>query len=365
MKGLSLKNRIIMVPLYMGYANTDGTVSTLLLDHYRRMADSGVALIVVENAVVDPKGAGTPFTLRVDDDSFIPGLARLAKTIKDKGAFAFQQINHAGKFAYVAEKAVPSLVQFGETVVKEMTLDEIESTVEAFAAAARRVKKAGFDGVEIHGGTGYLLVQFLSARTNKRIDAYGGPIENRMRFPLRVIDAVIEEVGRDYPVGYRFQADEGLPDGLHPEETNILAPELEKRRVTYLSVMAGTYDSFFLPEWIQIERNEAYMANYAGIIKKSVSDTPVITAGRIQTPNTANRILKEGTADLIGLARVLLADPLWPKKAEGKVHKPIVACEPSCSLCMIRTAQLKPLFCAKWSKKRREELLARVGEIPS
>ena len=83
MKGLSLKNRIIMVPLYMGYANTDGTVSTLLLDHYGRMADSGVALIVVENAVVDPKGAGTPFTLRVDDDSFIPGLARLAKTIKD------------------------------------------------------------------------------------------------------------------------------------------------------------------------------------------------------------------------------------------------------------------------------------------
>ena len=228
MKGLSLKNRIIMVPLYTGYANTDGTVSTLLLDHYRRMAASGVALIVVENAVVDLKGAGTPFTLRVDDDSFIPGLARLAKTIKDKGAFAFQQINHAGKFAYVAEKAVPSPVQFGETVVKQMTLDEIESTVEAFAAAAKRVKKAGFDGVEIHGGTSYLLVQFLSARTNKRIDAYGGPIENRMRFPLRVIDAVIEEVGQYYPVGYRFQADEGLPDGLHPEETNILAMELER-----------------------------------------------------------------------------------------------------------------------------------------
>ena len=354
-----------MVPLYMGYANTDGTVSTLLLDHYRRMAASGAALIVVENAMVDPTGAGTPTTLRADDDSFIPSLARLARTIKDEGALAFQQINHAGKFAYVAEKAVPSPVQFGETVVKEMTLDEIDRTVEAFASASRRVKEAGFDGVEIHGGTGYLLVQFLSTRTNQRADAYGGPIENRMRFPLRVIDAVIEEVGRDYPVGYRFQADEGLPDGLHPEETNILATELEKRRVTYLSVMAGTYDSFFLPEWIQMERNEAYMANYAGIIKKSVSDMPVITAGRIQTPNTANRILKEGTADLIGLARVLLADPLWPKKAEGKVHKPIVACEPSCSLCMIRTAQLKPLFCAKWSKKRREELLARVGEIPS
>ena len=361
-KGLSLKNRITMAPLYMGYANQDGTVSTLLLDHYRRMAASGVALIVVENAIVDPTGAGTPSALRVDDDSLIPGLSRLASTIKDEGALAFQQINHAGKFAYVAEKAVPSPLQFGETIVKEMTLDEIDSTVEAFASAARRVKKAGFDGVEIHGGTGYLLVQFLSTRTNHRADAYGGSIENRMRFPLRVVDAVMERVGQDYPVGYRFLADEGLPDGLHPEETKILAMELEKRGVAYLSVMAGTYDSFFLPEWIEMERNEAYMAHYAGITKKSVPRTPIITAGRIQTPGTANRILEEGTADLVGLARVLLADPRWPKKAEGKVLEPIVACEPSCSLCMIRTAQLKPLFCTRWDKKRREELLARIGE---
>ena len=141
---------------------TQTALSALLLDHYRRMAASGAALIVVENAIVDPTGAGTPSAMRVDDDSFIPSLARLARTIKDEGALAFQQINHAGKFAYVAEKAVPSPVQFGETVVKEMTLDEIDCIVEAFASATRRVKEAGFDGVEIHGGTGYLLVQFLS-----------------------------------------------------------------------------------------------------------------------------------------------------------------------------------------------------------
>lgn len=335
-KNLILKNHVTMAPLYLGYANPDGTVSPLILDHYREMAASGAAMIVVEHTAVDQSGLGSPFMLRADDDRYIPGLTMLAKTIHDEGALAFLQINHAGRYAYMSERLAPSPVKTGEGVPKAMTVEDIDRVVEAFASAASRVKKAGFDGVEIHGGTDYLIVQFLSPRTNHGIDAYGGSLEKRMRFPLKVVETVLEAGGKDYPVGYRFLADEWLPEGLHTEETALYARELEKRGIAYLSVIAGTYDSFYLPEYIQKEKQEAYMAHYAGIIKQAVPHTPIITAGRIQTPETANWILEEGIADLIGLARVLFADPLWPKKAEGTIDKPIVKCEPTCSLCMKR-----------------------------
>jgi 2,4-dienoyl-CoA reductase-like NADH-dependent reductase (Old Yellow Enzyme family) len=163
-------------------------------------------------------------------------------------------------------------------------------------------------------------------------------------------------------VGYRFLADEWLPDGLRPEETTVFARELEKRGVAYLSVMAGTYDSFFLPEYLEAERKEGYMASFAGRIKAVVPKTPVIAAGRIQTPETAERILEEGKADLIGLARILLADPLWPKKAEGLVQEPMVSCEPTCSLCLKRVMGGKPAFCSHWDRDKQKKFLARIGE---
>jgi 2,4-dienoyl-CoA reductase-like NADH-dependent reductase (Old Yellow Enzyme family) len=208
----------------------------------------------------------------------------------------------------------------------------------------------------------YLIVQFLSPRTNHRTDIYGGSLENRTRFALAVVDAVKVAVGEDFPVGYRFSADEEMPDGLHPKETVVLAQKLEKRGIAYLSVVAGSYDAYSRSEYREKEKKEAHMVHYAAEIKSAVSWTPVITAGRIKTPGTAERILREGKADLIGLARVLLADPLWPKKAKGEVKEPIVECDPNCSFCMKRTASLKPAFCARWDKSHRQAFLAKTGE---
>jgi len=362
-QGLTLKNRITMAPLYLGYANSDGTVSQLTLDHYTEMAGSEVALLVVEHTMVHPSGIATPNCLRVDDDRYIPGLSELARVIREKGAIAFLQINHCGRYAFVPpEKWTPSPIKVGETMTKEMTREQIDQAVKSYGAAAKRVKEAGFDGVEIHGGMAYLIVQFLSPHTNHRTDLYGGSIENRMRFPLAVFDAVKAAVGDDFPVGYRFSADEEVPDGLHPEETAGLAQELEKRGVAYLSVMAGSYDAYSLSEYREKAKKEAYMAHYAGEIKRAAPKTPIITAGRIKTAETADKILREGTADLIGLARVLLADPLWPQKAKGEISEPIVECDPNCSFCMKRTASWKPAFCARWEKTRRQAFLAKVGE---
>ncbi|MBP8646203.1 MAG: NADH:flavin oxidoreductase [Syntrophobacteraceae bacterium] len=388
MKGLELKNRITRVPMYVGYGNPDGTVSDLLLDHYRLMAASGVSMVVVENAAVDFLGLGAPYMLRVDHDQYIPGLAKLAKTIQSEGAYALLQINHAGRFAFTAERLAPSALQIGDVIPREMSEADIERTVDAFAVAARRVKEAGFDGVEIHGGTGYLLAQFLSPRTNRRLDRYGGSLENRMRFPLRVVDAVFDAVGKDYFVGSRFMADEWLPElrlsfslfkmlkrkyrflsdelpgqALRTDETSIYARELEKKGIGYLSVMAGTLDCFFLLQYLEQEKKEAYMAHFAEIIKKAVPNTAVITAGRIQSPKTAEEILRKGMADLIGLGRVLFADPLWPKKAAGIIPEPIRRCEPYCSVCTQRALYGRPAFCSQWDFDTRDAFLARVDEM--
>ena len=361
-KNLTLKNRITMAPLFLGYANPDGTVNAMILDHYREMASSGASLIVVENVGVDPIGLGSPFTLRIDEERFLFGLSGLAKTIHLEGALAVLQINHAGRYAYMPEKVAPSPFETYGAVPREMTEYDIERVIKAFAESACRVKEAGFDGVELHGGTGYLIVQFLSPRTNQRTDTYGGSMENRMRFPLRVVEEVLKAVGPDFPVGYRFLADEWMPEGLHLEETTLYAKELEKRGLAYLSVMAGTYDAFFIPEYLEEEKKEGYMVPFARRIKEAVPDMPVITAGRIKTPEFANRLIEEKRADLIGLARVLLADPLWPKKAEGVITDPIVFCEPTCSLCMNRVAGGKPVFCSRWDRKRQKKFLERIGE---
>ena len=349
--GLKLKNRMTMAPLYLGYAELGGKVSPLMLYHYKLMAQSGAALIVVENASITPKGSGSPRTLRCDHDRYIHGLESLAMTIKDQKTLAGLQINHAGRFAYDDEPAAPSAIpSFGKTP-SALTKKEITTVQNLYAKASLRVQKAGFDLVELHGGTGYLLSQFVSPRTNRREDGYGGTIENRIRFPLEVVKRVKNLVG-DFPVGYRFLADEWLPDGLHLNEAKVLARALEENGVAYISVMGGTYESFFLPDIIRKSRKPGYMVSLANAIKKEVK-VPVIAAGRISTPAKAESILREKKADLIGLARMLWVDPEWPVKARKGQDTSILKCSPKCDACIKLVMQGKPAFCPKWKKEKR------------
>lgn len=351
---LTLANRIVMAPLYLAYPEPDGTAGRLVRDHYQTMAASGAGLIIVENAGVSPLGIGKARTMLASDDRFLPGLTTLARTIKDQGPAAILQINHAGRYAGGPDRLAPSAVPTWGVTPRAMTAADIRDVVGQYAAAARRVQQAGFDGVEIHGGTGYLAMQFLSPRTNRREDDYGGSLANRMRFALQVMDAVQEAVGPGYPVGWRLMADELLPGGVTLADSGPLAVELAKRGAAYLSVMTGSYDAFATPEYQESEKREGFMAEHAGAIKRLVPQTPVIAAGRIQTPTLAEAILADGHADLIGLARVLFADPLWPKKASGEITDPIVPCLPGCSLCMKHVMQGKPAPCVRWGKERME-----------
>jgi 2,4-dienoyl-CoA reductase (NADPH2) len=238
---------------------------------------------------------------------------------------------------------------------------DIDRVVAAFAAGARRAKEAGFDAVELHGGTGYLLTQFLSARTNLRHDGYGGELAGRMRFPLEVFAAVRAAVGDGFPVGYRFLADEYVPGGLTLDETRPFARELARAGATYLSVMVGCYDAFALPKYVEDNRREGFMAPFAAAIKHALPTMPIIAAGRIQRPETARTILSDGVADMVGLGRIVFADPLWPKKARGQIAEPITICTPTCDLCNKRIIAQRPAYCARWPEERRECFLQRVG----
>jgi len=359
--GRELKNRLTMAPLYLGYAGEGGTVSDLFLDHYRLMAKGGAAMVVVENATVDhPTGSGSNRTLRVDIDDNLEGLAKLAATIKEQGAVACQQINHAGRFSAVADPALaPSAVQTFGRMPRALTKEDLHHIAKKFAEGAARVKKAGFDMVELHGGTGYLLSSFLSPRTNKREDEYGGSLENRQRFPLEVLQEVKTAVG-DFPVGYRFLADEWLPDGLKLSESVEFAKRLAASGVAYLSVMGGTYESFFLPAMVQASRKEGYMVDLAAAVKKAVS-VPVITAGRISTGAFAEGVLAEGKADLIGLARVLWADPEWPSKVKGGRESEIIHCAPDCEdTCTKLVTKGKVAFCVRWPHDKLQEWKGKI-----
>jgi len=358
---LQLLNRIVCLPLYLAYPDPDNEVNDLVLDYYGEMADSGAGLLIVENVTVEPCGLGNPRTLLISDDRFVPGLARLAKTIKARGVPAVLQIHHAGRYARRPDRIAPSPLETWGVVPRAMAQADIDRVVAAFAAGARRAREAGFDAVELHGGTGYLLTQFLSPRTNSRQDRYGGDLTHRMLFPLEVVDAVRCAVGADFPVGYRFVADEYLPGGLTLDESVPFARELARAGIAYLSVMVGCYDSFVLPRYIEEDRTEGYMAPFAGAVRAAVPGVPIIAAGRIQRPATAEKILRDGMADLVGLARVIFADPLWPKKARGEIAEPINPCTPTCSLCMKRILAQRPAYCGRWPKERRDRFLSRVG----
>ena len=365
-QGLTLKNRLIMAPLYLGYAAKDGTVSDTMLEHYHLMAQSGVAMVVVENATVDhPVGSGSSRILRADTDDNLDGLRQLAAAIKQEGkqegALACLQINHAGRFAYATQEPVaPSAVKTFGRMPRALKKEEIDRIIDKYADAAARAKTAGFDMVELHGGTGYLLSQFLSPRTNRRTDKYGGSLENRQRFALAVLERVKGAVGA-FPVGYRFLADEWLPDGLHLEESRQFAGTLARAGIAYISVMGGTYESFPLPEIVERSKQEGYMLDLAAEIRAEV-DVPVIAAGRLATGAYADRAVAEGKTDLIGLARVLWADPKWPEKVRDGREADILHCNPDCGdACMQMIIKGRPAFCVAWPAEKIKEWKAKIA----
>jgi len=276
---LTLKNRIVQAPLYVGCANEDGSVSQDTIKHYAKRAEGGAALVVVEASSVSPNSDNVVVNgIKIHDDRFLPGLSKLAEAIKAKGALAGMQLFHAGRYARISTPLSASAIPFSPmpdvTVTpKEMTLEEIDAAIGEFASCARRAKQAGFDMLELHGATGYLIVQFMSPLTNKRTDAYGGTLENRLRFPQNVLNAVRESTGADFQVGMRFLADDFLPGGFDVEQAQVLAGKLEEGGIAYLSITGGVYDSMVIPEIRDKLKEKGSLAYLA----KEINPTTLLT----------------------------------------------------------------------------------------
>jgi NADPH2 dehydrogenase len=313
---LSLANRLVMPPMATSKADSDGKVNSGVLDYYAEKSEGGyLSLVIIEHSFIQQAGKASENQLSVADDSVIEKLRKLADVIHRNGAKGIMQINHAGSAAdekVIGETPVgPSAVanpRKGSTP-RELTPQEIASIVKAFQNAARRVKEAGFDGVEIHSAHGYLLNQFFSPLTNKRKDEYGGDVHNRIRLHLQVIAAVREVVGDDYPILLRLGASDYTEGGTIIEDSKIAAQEFEKAGVNILDISGG-FSGYIAPG----NNSQGYFSPLTEVIKQVVS-IPVILTGGIIDSQVAEQLLAEGKADLIGVGRAVLKDSKWAKKA--------------------------------------------------
>ena len=315
-RNMRLNNRLVMPPMATGKGLPDGRVSPEMLAYYKEKSAGGyIGLVIIEHGYVSIEGKASERQLCVADDSMIAGLRELADTIHGQGSKAVMQINHAGSatskeiidMAPVAPSVISNPVK--NSVPRELAKEEIAEIVRAFAAAAGRIKEAGFDGVEIHSIYCYLLNQFFSPLTNKRNDEYGGDVENRIRIHLEIVRAARETVGQDYPVFLRLSATDGCEGGTTIENCKVAAKALEAVGIDVLDI-AGGFCGFSIPGAIE----QGYFAPLTEALKRTVG-IPVILTGGIKDAEIADQLLQEGKADLIGVGRAIMSDSLWAKKA--------------------------------------------------
>lgn len=325
-RSVTFRNRIGVSPMCQ-YSATDGLVNDWHLTHLGARAAGGAGLVFTEAAAVEARGRISPADLGIWDDAQIPGLARIATFIRQQGAVAGIQIAHAGRKASTAPPwkgggpvpidqggwpvVAPSAVPFDQKspVPEALDHDGIKAVVEAFRAAARRAKAAGFDVIEIHAAHGYLLHEFLSPLANSRTDEFGGSYDNRTRVIKRVCRAVREEWPADLPLFVRISATDWADGGWNADQTVALAHHLSSYDVDLIDCSSGG-----IAPGIQIPAGPGYQVPFSQRIKDTV---PMLTAavGLITAPEQADQIVRNEQADMVLLARQMLRDPHWPLHA--------------------------------------------------
>lgn len=313
---LTLNNRLVFPPMATEKSNEGGKLGQGILDYYDEKSKGGyISLIIIEHSFINEQGKASKGQLCVADDRNNEGLKELANVIHKNGSKAVMQINHAGSATtsqVTGQEVVgPSAVMHprGKEMPRELTKEDIKGIVKNFKYAAKRVKDAGFDAVEIHSAHGYLLNQFYSPITNKRTDEYGGDILNRIRIHLEVIKAVREAVGEDFPVLLRLGACDYMEGGNTIEDAKIVAKEFEKAGIDILDVSGGVR-GYIIPG----VTGQGYFGDVTKGIKKVVK-IPVILTGGVTEAKAAEQLLEKGKADLIGVGRAIYKDSTWAKNA--------------------------------------------------
>lgn len=323
---INVKNPIVMAPMTTFSANQDGTVSNEELSYYKARAN-GVGMVITATTYVSPSGKGFQGQFAGYNTSFLPGLKKLAETIKGEGALAVLQIFHGGRMA------IPAEIPGGETISasavaperpgaitpKEMTELEIQDIIKAFGATTKLAIEAGFDGVEIHGANTYLLQQFFSPHSNRRDDFWGGSIDKRMNFPLAVIaevkKVVKENSNENFIIGYRFSPEEMENPGINLEDTLSYVDVLADKGLSYLHVSISDF-------WQSSMRDKTQKSPViCKLLDQIHGRIPLIGVGNIHTPEDALKALETGS-DFIALGREIIMEPEWVNKIQlGKTSE--------------------------------------------
>jgi NADPH2 dehydrogenase len=314
--GLALRNRIVMPPMWSGQAAPDGSMTEAIVQYHRVRAAAGCGLVIVEHAFVHPRGRHSATQLGVHSDAMIAGLRRLAAAIKGEGAVACLQISHAGSRSAPGLLGRPPLApspirhpyEPNGDVPEAIDQEGIREVLESFAAAAARARAAGFDAVEIHAAHGFLLSEFLSPLTNRRDDEYGRTGEDRQRLHLEVLARVREAIGPGAPIFVRLGAHDETPGGVELEASCRAAVALAGHGADLIDVSGGLQGSR------GASKGPGYFVPYAEAIKRLVP-VPVNVTGGISEPAHADRIVREGRADTVGIGRAMLNDADWARKA--------------------------------------------------
>jgi 2,4-dienoyl-CoA reductase-like NADH-dependent reductase (Old Yellow Enzyme family) len=355
-RGFSFRNRIVQAPMCAMYANADGSATRQNVEYYRARAAGGAGLIIVEITFTDAAGSRAFHAqLGAHDDRMIPGLTDIAEAVRAEGALAGLQLGHCGAQRVISEPPVvaPSSIAWapGKPVPAELTSEGIARIVQDHAHATRRAVQAGFQLVELHAAHGYLVNTFLSPATNQRADEYGGSFEKRLRFPREVIAAMRAQVGPTPLLCARLNGEDLLSGGLSIDEYCKIAPALVEAGLDLIHVSAGTYrvmEKRIPPMYLAGET----FAGYAGPIRRAAK-APVIASGTIHDPAEANRLIADGEADFVSLARPLFADPDLPNKLFRNQPREVIPCI-RCNTCLAREQGGGRGYCAVNPKTGRE-----------
>ncbi len=348
---LTLRNRIVFPPFEHNTATEDGFVTQGTLDFYKRAASGGAGLVITGATNVNPdrRLCLTKYICDLSHDRYIAGHHALAEVIHKEGAKCFVQLVDK---SLAAKARMPA----------DLPENEIWRIIEYFADGARRVKEAGFDGVDLHFATAYTVFQFLSRIGNERTDQWGGSIEKNARIAVEIVRRVREAVGSDFPISPRFCADELREGGNTIEHTTLIAKMLVEAGADALNVSAGTFrltrgdaDGFILvPDRNDTGAPFGMWSHLAAAIKTTIeSAVPVIAVGKIGSPELAEELLMQGKADLIAMARALLIDPSLPRKAEEGRNKEIIQCT-YCGFCAREYGQGRTPYCTVLAKMEKE-----------
>ncbi len=373
-RGHQFKNRIFSTG-HMTVMLENGNPSKRMAAYHGARAAGGAALIIIEAARVHASGVSSRPSILAYRDECIEGYKRIADACHPHGCKVFGQLSHPGRemavamdgtlAVAVAPSAVPN--ERFHVMPREMSQDLMDEIISGFRQSAKRLKKAGLDGVEIVASQGYLLAQFLNPRTNRRTDRFGGNLDGRLSFVREVLDAAREGVGEDMVVGLRISGDELDHNGLEPEEVLEISKALSEDGVLdYINVTAGTSAGLAGSTHIvpSMAFDNAYVAPLAATIKERIS-IPVFVAGRINQPQTAEQVLSGGQADMCGMTRAMICDPDMADKAEAGQFDDIRACIACNQACIGHMLNGYPISCIQHPETGRELEFPNTGRVKS